>query len=207
MSKPRSSSSSSDSGEPQMVNRATTGATRNPPLAPPRAIFMQPMRGQESDEELSAPNTPNQANPFGTPAGSIIDGPPLSPASRVQSSSSFGYFPQPDIAMRSSGILSVGGAAGNPFSSGRSQVSGLSAVSSMADITEGTRQPLSRAPSSMMREAFTSPPPRPVTFSQAASRHQSVTNLNRGQPKRLKSTMLTGEIDKPWRSRKDNSIK
>jgi hypothetical protein len=191
-----------------------TGSTRNPPLAPPRPIFMQPGREVDSDEDVSAPQTP-AGNPFGTPAGSMISRGDLSPgltqSSRVQSTGSgFGYtsyFQPADITMRSSGIVSVG-AAGNPFSSGRSQISGLSAGDSSTDVAETSRAPLSRAPSSMMREAFTSPPPRPVTFSQIGSRTASVANIaTRPTTKRQKSTMLTGEIEKPWRGRKDTTAR
>jgi hypothetical protein len=177
----------------------------------------------------SAPPTPGASgNPFGTPAASIItpgdQTPTLSASSRVPSFAyASGYFPA-DISSRASGILSVhatsttemGGLAHarnastlsngqNPFSSGRSNISGLS-NGSTGDISEIPRRPgLNNRASTQIREAFQSPPPRMMTF--YGSTPGSTTNVS-GAPtrvpaKRLKSTMLTGEIEKPWMKKKD----
>jgi hypothetical protein len=175
----------------------------------------------------SMPPTPGQ-NPFGTPGGSIASRgdmtPTFSTSSRVQSSSSLaygqGYFP--DITTRASGILSVhasssdlqgfshartpSGGAPNPFSSGRSNISGLSGASSVGDITElPRRQNLPPRTQSAIREAFQSPPPRQMSF--LGSAPGSTLNVagtpSRAPAKRLKSTMLTGEIEKPWTKNKD----
>jgi hypothetical protein len=216
--KPPSTASSTDSSHNDIpasptVAIHTTGASRNPPLSPPRPIFLG--NGRHSDEQdESAPTTPQpgQQNPFGTPSGSIMGAgdltPSLSPSSRVQSTGSgFGYFPGGDIASRASGILSVHGRTpsngANPFSSARSNISGLS---SSDGISEMARPNMPNRSSTAIREAFQSPPARPMTF--VGSRVGSSANIAgertiRAPAKRLKSTMLTGEIDKPWTKKKD----
>lgn len=223
---PSTASSSDDSAPPSPVivpKSPVTGSTRQPPLSPPRAIFMTGTgRSDEEAQADSAPTTPGlHPNPFGTPGATPGDQTPtFSASSRVQSSASgFGYFPG-DITTRASGILSVhastnefGGFAHtrnasaistnggqNPFSSGRSNISGLS---SNDGISEVGRPGLPTRASSAIREAFQSPPLRPMTI-HGTSRTGSTVQVNARAPaKRMKSTMLTGEIEKPWTQKKN----
>jgi hypothetical protein len=167
-----------------------------------RPTFVLPRRSSDDESSTQGATTPaaqaagpNPFSPPGTPA--------LTASSRVHSSSSIpAFFPSPDIVRRSSGILSQH-AAGltDPFSSGRSNISSGSA----GEITEEARPGMSpRTGSSLVREAFASPPLRPLTMYMQSRNGSQVTGMVvPPKVKRAKSTMLTGEVEKPWLKEKD----
>ena len=175
-----SASSSSEAVATQQLPAATTGATRDPPLDPPRPLFFIDRRSESNtiEEErrtdrndpfrtpdLSSPPTPSSQrdNPF-SPPGSILNGIDGGLHSRVQSRVSV-----------ASSVNSSGAPIGRP---------GL-----------GSR-------TSTMRDSFMSPAPmqrRTATAIPSASRF----SLAAPRSKRLKSTMLTGTIEKPWTTEKD----
>jgi hypothetical protein len=191
-------------------SRPTTGTSRGSgDRDPPRATFVLPRRSDEVDESPAVTPAPQttERNPF-SPPGTPSIGP-----SRVQSTASMPpFYPSPDIIRRSSGILSTGSSAidlaghtrsasrQDPFSSGRSNISGAST----GDVVEESRVP-GRVGSSLVREAFASPPLRPLTGVYMQSHNGSTVTaaVAPPKPKRNKSTMLTGEIEKPWVKEKD----
>jgi hypothetical protein len=90
-------------------------------------------------------------------------------------------------------------AAGTGF--GDAQQGGMSPHSSLENSAIDLQQRRSVTP----REAFSSPRPRPLTVVYPSGNQGTRSRLSR--PKRPASTMLSGEIAKPWTGKKDKAAR
>jgi hypothetical protein len=91
----------------------------------------------------------------------------------------------------------------------RAYYPGLSHVSSFASFADVPhRQLLSPGTQTAIREAFQSPPLRalsPIDSAPGSTMHSGGGTPRRAPAKRLRSTMVTGEIEKPWLKNKDKA--
>jgi hypothetical protein len=118
------------------------------------------------------------ANPFSTPTIETTN--PFSPPASVIS-------------------FSLGDAAATGFLGDGQQ--GMSAHSSLSNSAADLQQRHSVTP----REAFSSPRPRPLTVVYASGNQGTRSRLSRR--KRPASTMLSGELTKPWVGKKDKAAR
>jgi hypothetical protein len=94
--------------------------------------------------------------------------------------------------------FSLGDAAATGFGDGQQ---GMSAHSSLSNSAVDLQQRQSVTP----REAFSSPRPRPLTVVYASGNQGTRSRLSRR--KRPASTMLSGELTKPWVGKKDKAAR
>ena len=172
---PTSSSESSAASSPRT-------STSSPHPGPSTAVFIQGRSGRAS------PDAVNEVarDPFRTPEGSV---PPTPKPSSVVSFS--GFADQP------------------PFRRHDSRVSVHSALRNAVPVdgqgeSSATEKDWSTPSSSTRR--FSTMPPRPlrpsmISRSKEVSRLSTMTQVMK---KRMRSSMLTGEVDKPWRTKKDS---
>lgn len=171
-----SASSSSEAVATPPLPPATTGSTRDPPLDPPRPLFFIDRRSESNTIEEERRD---RSDPFRTPDLST----PPTPNSQRD----------------------------NPFSPPGSILNGIdsglhSRVHSRVSVASSASGPAPRpglgSRTSTMRDSFMSPAPmprRPTAAMPSASRF----SLAAPRSKRLKSTMLSGTIEKPWTTEKD----
>ena len=147
----------------------------------PRGSQSGPLRPQDRQgSALSIPpssGATTPANPFSTPTIEATN--PFSPPASVIS-------------------FSLGDAAATGFGDAQQ---GMSAHSSMANSAIDLQQRRSGTP----REAFSSPRPRPLTVVYPSGNQGTRSRLSRR--KRPASTMLSGEITKPWMGKKDKAAR
>lgn len=157
-------------------SRTTSGAVsyvESPPITPRSATFG------------------NNPNPFSPPASvvSFGSGPDITPQGHAHNNSA--HYPFPDSAPRS-GVTSRATSVADLT---RLSSSYYGSRPSTADFgLAGSARPSS----ARLREAFTSPPPRPLTMLSAAP-------INKVERERPKSTMLSakGPLHKPWIETRD----
>ncbi|KAG6890189.1 hypothetical protein C0995_010894 [Termitomyces sp. Mi166 len=169
------SSDAESDRQPQPHSRTTSGAVsyvETPPITPRNTTFG------------------NTANPFSPPGStfsfgsSAIESPIHTPSHHAQNSST-SHFPFPDTrsgaTSRATSVVDLGRFSGN-----------FSSRPSTADF-QSNRESTTR-----LREAFTSPPPRPLTM-------MSTAPTAKVKPTRHKSTMLSskGTLQKPWLEERD----
>ena len=199
--------SSSSSSSSHMSSAKSPVATPEESLRPPRPFF------------LESSGTPDHE---GTPAGSR-------PPSQPRGSTSGHLRPQDRQGSSISSIMSSGAATpANPFSTpvmeatnalspppsvisfslGDAAATGfgdahrrISAHSSVANSAVDLQQRQSATP----REAFSSPRPRPVTVMYPSGGNGIRSRL--AKRKRPASTMLSGELSKPWVGKKDKAAR
>lgn len=183
----------------QMSSSQSNPRSPTSPLSPdvqhlPAMQQVHRSRSQTADidqqDTESSSNHQTNGNPFSPPA-SIV---------------SFSAHNDSEEAMSiiSPGHSTTGSIAG-PFTAAGSRTSSFLEIHPRST---GIVRPMSSS-SSMpnspgLRKSFASPPTRPVTMYNGNQGHLSAliaTNL--AGPKRAKSTMLTGEIEKPWLGHKD----
>ena len=191
------SSSSNSSSQPPV-------ATPQGPLHPPRPFFLE--SSGASDQEGIATRPPSQprgstpghihtqdrqgssnsiapsgattpANPFSTPVMETVNLNAMTPPASV-------------ISFSGDAATIIG------FGNAHQRISAQSSLSSAFDLQQ---RPHSAAP----REAFASPRPRPVTY---MSTNQG-TRSRLAKRKLVASTMLSGEISKPWVGKKDKAAR
>ena len=179
-----SSTMSSASSSSEAVAAPTTGSLRDPPLSPPRPLFFIDRRLDSGVEE-------ERRDPFRTPDASAPGTPgtqpdnPFSPPGSVISMSLDPHGPN------------------SLHSRMQSRVSVTSSLrSSNPELPSGSRTLNSRV-SSQIRDSFMSPPV--MTRRQTAFETNVASRLSVAAPrsKRLRSSMLTGTIAKPWIGEKD----
>lgn len=182
-------SSASSSSEAVSVPPPTTGSSRDPPLSPPRPLFFIDRRVEGVEEERRDPfRTPDGSVP-GTPGTQVGDN-PFSPPGSVIS-----------MSMDAPGTTSL-------HSRMQSRVSVNSSMRSNPDLPlgsgsgSGTRTLGSRV-NSQIRDSFMSPPV--MTRRNTAFETNVASRLSVAAPrsKRLRSSMLTGAVEKPWIGEKD----
>ncbi len=180
-------------------------ATPQGPLHPPRPFFLE--SSGASDPESTATRPPSQ--PRGSTPGHIrTQDRQGSPNSIVPSGATTPANPFSTPVMETTNLnaltppasvisFSLGDVAATGFGNAHQRISAQSSLASSAiDLQQ---RPHSAAP----REAFSSPRPRPMTY----------TSVNQGTRSRLAkrklvaSTMLSGEITKPWVGKKDKAAR
>jgi len=140
---------------------------------------LRPQDRQGSALSILPSGATTPANPFATPTIEATN--PFSPPASVIS-------------------FSLGDAAATGFGDAQQGMS-LSAHSSLANSAIDLQQRRSVTP----REAFSSPRPRPLTVVHPSGNHGTRSRLSRR--KRPASTMLSGEITKPWLGKKDKAAR
>ncbi len=148
------------------------------PQRQPRGSQSGPLRPQDRQgSALSIPpsGATTPANPFSTPTIEATN--PFSPPASVIS-------------------FSLGDASATGFGDAQQ---GMSARSSLANSAVDLQQRGSVTP----REAFSSPRPRPLTVAYPSGNQGTRSRLSRR--KRPASTMLSGELTKPWMGKKDKA--
>ncbi|KAG6840780.1 hypothetical protein C0991_004385 [Blastosporella zonata] len=171
------SSDAESESQPQSHSRTTSGAVsyvETPPMTPRSTTFTTPTNPFSPPESIIS---------FGS---SAIDSPAPTPGHHAHNSSN-SHFPFPDSASRS-GVTSR---ATSVADLGRFS-SNFSSRPSTADFQSN------RGSTTRLREAFTSPPPRPLTM-------MSVAPVEKVERVRPKSTMLAakGALEKPWIQERD----
>ncbi|TFY58030.1 hypothetical protein EVJ58_g6670 [Rhodofomes roseus] len=199
-----SSRASSSHGSASQVPHSSTGSRRHPPLQPPKPLFFVDRTVEEASRD-----------PFRTPAHSIADesvpttprsdaSNPFSPPASVVTFSAEQTVPgTPGIHHQR---VSSGGSDNlhRPNTNGPQSSSTLrhaASVPSVPHVQKVLRGSIPRV-DSMVRNSFMSPPimARRATMYDGCSVSET---LARPTAKRQRSTMLTGEIEKPWTSDKD----
>lgn len=184
---PSTASSASSSSEAVATLPPTTGATRDPPLAPPRPLFFIDKKGDGVEEE--------RRDPFRTPDGSAPPTPgsqrdnPFSPPGSVISMSIDGQGPGSVLHSRV-----------------QSRVSVNSSLRSNPDLpaTSASRPTLASHKSQVQfRDSFMSPPAMARRTTGYETNVASRLSLSAPRSKRFKSSMLSGTIEKPWVGQKD----
>ena len=140
---------------------------------------LRPQDRQGSALSIPPSGATTPANPFSTPTMEATN--PFSPPASVIS-------------------FSLGDAAAAATGFGDAQ-QGMSAHSSLANSAIDLQQQRSVTP----REAFSSPRPRPLTVVYPSGLQGTRSRLSRR--KRPASTMLSGEITKPWMGKKDKAAR
>jgi hypothetical protein len=146
----------------------------------PRGVqsgHLRPQDRQGSALSIPPSGATTPVNPFSTPTIEATN--PFSPPASVIS-------------------FSLGDAAATGFGDAQH---GLSAQSSLANSAVDLQQRRSVTP----REAFSSPRPRPLTVVYSSGNQGTRSRLSRR--KRPASTMLSGEITKPWMGKKDKAAR
>lgn len=175
----RPSTTSSASSSTEAITQPTTGSSRDPPLAPPRPLFFINRRGDNIDEEPRDPfRTPDVSAP-GTPGTQAADN-PFSPPGSVIS-------------------MSLDGPQGTTSALGSRMQSRVSVNSSLRE----PRPTLGSRASSQIRDSFMSPPAMPRRATAFETNAASRLSVAAPRSKRLRSSMLTGEIPKPWVGERD----
>ena len=144
--------------------------------------------GSDGEIEVTYPVV-SQSRQTLSPPGSPPDSPPITP--RTQIPNPIGRFSPP------SSVMSFSGDQPYPESGMRSGATSL--TGSIADLSRMPSFYGARPPSSRQREAFASPPSRPLTIHSAPS-------AVKGRRERPKSTMLTSDgpaLHKPWIEKRD----
>lgn len=162
-------------------SRTTSGAVSyvdTPPITPRSLTFNAPV------------------NPFSPPASVLsFSSPDLTPAnSPGLQHQSHSHYPFPDVATPRSGITSVATSVSDLPRMSSSYYGSRPNTADYAGLTTSTRPSSAR-----LREAFTSPPPRPLTMYSTAN---FSTKVERERPK---STMLITKdsLHKPWIQSRD----
>jgi hypothetical protein len=137
----------------------------------------QDRQGSALSIPATASGATTPANPFSTPTMEATN--PFSPPASVIS-------------------FSLGDAAATGFGDAQQ---GMSAHSSLENSAIDLQQRRSVTP----REAFSSPRPRPLTVVYPSGTQGTRSRLSRR--KRPASTMLSGEISKPWMGKKDKAAR
>lgn len=178
-SPPSTASSASSSSEAVTLPPSLTGSSRDPPLDPPRPLFFIDRRPENTIEEEQ------RHDPFRTPDGSI----PPTPSSQRDNP-----FSPP------ASILNVSVDGPGLHSRVQSRVSVASSLRS--DGAPAGSRPTLTSRTSTVRDSFMSPAPMPR---RATANLPSASRFSLAAPrsKRLRSSMLTGEIEKPWLTEKD----
>ncbi|THH31693.1 hypothetical protein EUX98_g2507 [Antrodiella citrinella] len=200
-SPPSTASSSGSSTSSLAVPPPETGSSRDPPLNPPKPLFFierkPSLAASETDEVRRDPfRTPDVSAP-GTPrSGSIISN-PFSPAGSVVNFST-----EQHVTIASGTNMEPSSSRNATASSRVSVQSALRNSSTDLNIRE-VRTGLSSRVNSQIRDSFMSPP----VLARRATLHETsgASRLSLAGPryKRTRSTMLTGEIHKPWIGEKD----
>ncbi|KAG6856109.1 hypothetical protein H0H87_007361, partial [Tephrocybe sp. NHM501043] len=162
---------------PQSHSRTTSGAisyVETPPITPRTTSFVTPTNPFSPPESIIS---------FGS---SAVDSPAQTPGHHPHNNSS-SHFPFPDatprsgVTSRATSVADLGRFSGN-----------FSSRPSTADFQSN------RGSTTRLREAFASPPPRPLTMMSVAP----VAKVERARPK---STMLAakGTLEKPWIEERD----
>lgn len=194
-SPPSTASSASSSSE--AIPPPATGSHRDPPLQPPRPLFfIDKGKGSTTDiveEERRDPfRSPDTSVPP-TPAPGQQDANPFSPPASIISVGSVGTLgDSPHITIAAHSRV-------------QSRVSvGSSLRGSSADLPIGPRPGLGSRVSSQIRDSFMSPPAM-MRRTTAFSESNAASRLSVAAPKskRMRSSMLVGEIEKPWVGEKD----
>ena len=150
---------------------------------PPRQVrgshsgHLHPQDRQGSALSILPSGATTPANPFSTPIMEATN--PFSPPASVIS-------------------FSLGDAAATGFGDGQR---GMSPHSSLSNSAVDLQQRHSTTP----REAFSSPRPRPLTVVYPSGNQGTRSRLSRR--KRPASTMLSGELTKPWAGKKDKAAR
>lgn len=205
------SSSSSSSAD---VPVSMTGSRRQPPLQAPKPLFFIDRNAEANEDNVRRDpfRTPTSAHSpeFVTPEESLPSTPrgdgeeatnPFSPPASVISFSAEHSVPGTGSVHRvhvrdSSGSVRSEAAISRVQSSKQSFPSALRHESS--DIHELSRSSVPRV-DSMVRSSFMSPP----MLSRRTTAFDSRSLVSRPTAKRARSTMLTGEIEKPWTKEKN----
>ncbi|KAJ8090341.1 hypothetical protein PM082_018937 [Marasmius tenuissimus] len=168
-------------------------ASRPPPILIQDSAISRPQGrlienvGPDGEIEVIYPVASQSRQALSSP-GSPPESPPITP--RTQIPNPIGPFSPP------SSTMSFSGEQPYPESGTRSGVTSL--TGSIADLTRMPSFYGTRPPSSRQREAFASPPSRPLTIRSAPSHVK-------GRRERPKSTMLVDgpALQKPWMEKRD----
>ena len=192
-----SSRASSSHGSASQVPPSTKGSKRPAPLQPPKPAFFIDRSVEEAPRD-----------PFRTPARSIVDeSVPTTPRSETSNpfsppSSVIGFSAEQSVpgtpAIHHQRATSGSDNKGSQPSSILRHASSNPSVASVHEVRRG----LGPRVDSMIRNSFMSPPAmaRRATMFDASSHSEA---LVRPVAKRQRSTLLTGEIEKPWTTDKD----
>lgn len=218
LSPPSTANSSAASSAEQLPAPppTTMGSKRERPLQPPRPLFQltQQHQGIDSTEDvrrdpfrtpdISVPPTPRSgvSNPFSPPASVVnfsADNNILhhnhSSAASIASTS---YFPEPTSSPPAS-RPHTGASRVSVHSSLRNSTTDLH----IREVTRGIRS--RKNSSTHVRSSFMSPPalPRRATFLEGESISSGTLPVIPRAAKRQRSSMLTGEVIKPWATDRD----
>ena len=178
----RPSTTSSASSSTEAIAQPAVGSSRDPPLSPPRPLFFINRRGDGIEEEQRDPfRTPDVSAP-GTPGTQAADN-PFSPPGSVIS-------------------MSLDGPQGTTTALGSRMQSRVSINSSLRSGPE-PRPTLGSRVSSQIRDSFMSPPAMSRRATAFESNVASRLSVAAPRSKRLRSSMLTGTIEKPWVGERD----
>jgi hypothetical protein len=203
---PAMSSSSSSSSSKSSTKFPV--ATPEESLRPPRPFFLE-SSGTPDHEGTSAGSRP-PSQPRGSTSGhlrpqdrqgssisSIISSgaaTPANPFSTPVMEATNALSPPPSVIS-----FSLGDAAATGFGDAHRRISAPSSVANSAVDLQQQRQ------SATPREAFSSPRPRPVTVMYPSGHNGMRSRL--AKRKRPASTMLSGELSKPWVGKKDKAAR
>ena len=180
----------------------SSGDTPGVPLRPPRPFFLEPSGSNDHETAPTRPPSQPRGSSFGhlrqqdrqgssistIPSGATT---PANPFSTPVMHAKDAFSPPASVIS-----FSLGDAAASGFGDAHQR---MSAQSSLANSAVDLQQRVSAVP----REAFSSPRPRPVTMFSS----NNGTRSRLAKKKRPMSTMLSGEISKPWVGTKDKAAR
>ena len=197
-SPPSTMSSASSSSERIPAPPPAAGASRDPPLQPPRPLFfIDKGKGNASSTDIVEEE---RRDPFRSPDISV----PPTPTPGQEASNPFS---PPGSIISVGSIGTIGDSPHVTISAHSRMQSRISVQSSMrgstADLPIGPRPGLSSRASSQIRDSFMSPPI--MTRRNTAFESNVASRLSVAAPKskRMRSSMLAGTVEKPWVGEKD----
>ncbi|KAJ8517883.1 hypothetical protein ONZ45_g4983 [Pleurotus djamor] len=195
-----------------MSSSSRPATAQSSSLAPPRPIGASLDNASDSDNESKASSKHGRTQSHTSAAASSVDSPPVTPRSLTFNAAAINPF-SPPASVRSfsspdhSGIPGPHSQIQYPFPEGTPRSGHSSLTASTSDLPRtssfasrpNTGDIGSRPSSARLREAFTSPPVRPLTI------YGNINPVPKIKKERPKSTMLTEGVPpvKPWLESKD----